>query len=145
MKDVFDPNGGHSGDAQGPRRRSAQLLALAVLVFAECALMVVATAYLIIELLVDVPLSYGSAVAILILTAIAAVFLAVLGVHILRGSPWVRGAAMVWQVLQIAVGVGFLQGEFARVDVGWALIVPAAAVIVLLFTKPVIAATARGE
>lgn len=118
---------------------------LATIVFAECALMAAASVFLVVELLVAVPLSYGSAVAILVLSIISTVWLAVLGTNTLRGSNWVRGAIVVWQVLQIAVGVGCLQGLFARPDIGWALIVPAIAVFVLLFTKPVIEATARRD
>ena len=57
----------------------------------------------------------------------------------LRGSPWVRGATVVWQVLQIAVAVGAFQGFFARPDIGWLLLVPALAALVLLFTPPVVA------
>lgn len=107
--------------------------------------MAAASAYLMVELLIAVPLSYGSAVAILLLAIVSTVWLAVLAVNTLRGGNWVRGPIVVWQVLQIAVGVGCLQGLFARPDIGWALIVPAIAVLVLLFTKPVIGATARRD
>jgi hypothetical protein len=48
-------------------------------------------------------------------------------------------------VLQIAVAIGCFQGLFARPDIGWALLVPAVLALVLLFTPPVVAATARRE
>lgn len=128
-----------------PRRRPVLLVILAIIVFAECALMAAASVYLVVELLVDVPLSYGSAVAILLLAMISTAWLAVLGTATARGSHWVRGAIVVWQVLQIAVGVGSLQGLFARPDIGWALIVPAIVAVLLLFTPSVIAATARRD
>ena len=121
------------------------MIALAVLVFAECVLLVAATLYLVVEMLVATPESYASAIALTVLTAIAALWLGVIGVNMLRGRAWTRAAAVVWQVLQIAVAIGCFQGLFARPDVGWALLVPALAVLVLLFTKPVIAATARRE
>lgn len=117
--------------------------ALAGIVFAECALMVAATAFLVFELLVDTPASFASAVALAVLTAIAAVWLGFTGVGVLQGRPWVRGAVVVWQILQIAVAVGSFQGMFARPDIGWLLLAPALAALALVFTKPVIAATAR--
>ena len=122
--------------------RHPLLVALVALVAAECVLLLVATGYLIIELLVDTPASVPSAIALTVLTALSATFLAVVVVNILRGRAWTRGATIVWQVLQIAVAVGCFQGIFARPDIGWALLLPSIVVIVLLFTKPVIAATA---
>lgn len=129
-------------------RRHPLHLALAALVGAECALLIAATAYLVIELLVDTPASFASAIALTVLTALAAIWLAVVVVNILRGRAWTRGATIVWQVLQIAVAVGCFQGLFdpvARPDLGWALLAPAIVVLVLLFTKPVIAATSIRE
>lgn len=125
------------------RRRPALLIALAVILGAECALLVAATLWLVFELIVDVPASLASALALTVLTAIAAVWLAILTVNTLRGAPWVRGGIVVWQVLQIAVAIGCFQGFFARSDIGWALLIPAIAALVLLFTRPVLAATAR--
>lgn len=124
-------------------RRHPLLVALAVIVFAECALMGVAAVYLIVELLVDVPTSFASAIALTVLVVIAAVWLAVIGVNTLRGAPWVRGAIVTWQILQIAVAVGAFQGLFARPDIGWALLIPAIAALLSLFTRPVVAATTR--
>jgi hypothetical protein len=124
-------------------RRHPLLVALAVIVFAECALMGAAAVYLIVELLVDVPTSFASAIALTVLVVIAAVWLAVIGVNTLRGAPWVRGAIVTWQILQIAVAVGAFQGLFARPDIGWALLIPAIAALLLLFTRPVVSATTR--
>ena len=131
-----------SQEAVPRARRHPLLLALVALVGAECALLVAATAFLIIELLVDTPTSLATALALTVLTVLAAVFLLIVVVNILRGRAWTRGATITWQVLQIAVAVGCFQGLFARPDIGWALLLPSIAVVVLLFTKPVIAATA---
>ena len=125
------------------RRRPALLIALAVILGAECALLVAATLWLVFELIVDVPASLASALALTVLTAIAAVWLAILTVNTLRGAPWVRGGIVVWQVLQIAVAIGCFQGLFAQPTIGWALLVPALAVLVLVFTPPVVQATKR--
>lgn len=127
------------------RVRPGLLVALAVIVFAECALMLAATVWFVVELLIDVPASLASAIALAVLTAIATVWLAVIGVNTLRGTPWVRGAIVVWQVLQIAVAVGAFQGYYARPDIGWALLVPAVLALVLLFTPSVLRATTRRD
>lgn len=132
-------------DAVNEPRRHPLLIALAVLVFAECALLVFAAVYLVVELLIDVPASLAGALFLTVLVVIAAIWLAVIGVNTLRGAPWVRGAIVTWQVLQIAVAVGAFQGVFARPDVGWALLIPSLVALVLLFTKPVLAATTRRE
>lgn len=127
------------------REGNPLLVVLALLIFAECALMAAATGYLVFELFTSVPASYPSAIFLTLLVALAATWLAIVGIHTLRGSPWIRGAVVAWQVLQIAVAVGCFQGLFARPDVGWLLLLPAIVVLVLLFTKPVIAATTRRD
>ena len=129
----------------GTTRRHPLVVALAVLVFAECALLGAATTYLLIELLIDTPSSYPSAIALTVLVTIATAWLAVIATNILRGRAWTRGAAIVWQVLQIAVAIGCFQGAFARPDIGWVLLIPAIAVLVLLFTPPVLEAISKRD
>ena len=119
--------------------------ALAVLLFAECALLTAATVYLILELIVATPSSLASAIALLILTAIAAVWLGFIAANVLRGRAWTRGAAIVWQVLQGAVAIGCFQGVLAQPEIGWWLLIPALVVIVLLFTPPVVTAISRRD
>lgn len=118
---------------------------LAVLLFAECALLAVATCYLVVELLTEVPDSLASAVALTALTSMAAVWLGVIAASVLRGRAWTRGAAIVWQVLQGAVAIGCFQGIFAQPVLGWLLLIPALVVLVLLFTPPVVVATSRRD
>ena len=126
-------------------RHPRLLVLLAVLLFLECALLGVAAIYLVIEILVARPDSYASAIAILVLVILAAIWLGVMAVHTLRGRSWIRGGAVTWQILQIAVGIGSFQGFFARPDVGWLLIIPAILVLGLLFTPSVVEATRRRE
>lgn len=121
--------------------RHGLVYALSVVLFAECALLAAATLYLVFELLVATPDSYVSAIALTVLAALSTVWLALIAAHTLRGRTWVRSAAVVWQVLFIAVGVGSTQGLIPRPDIAWLLFLPAIVVLVLLFTKPVIAAT----
>ena len=126
-------------------RRHPLVLVLAIIVFAECLVVGAATIYLVVEILVATASSLAGAVALTALVALAAIWLGFIGANILRGQSWTRAAAATWQVLQIAVAVGCFQGLFARSDVGWALLVPALAALVLLFTPPVVAATSRRE
>ena len=121
------------------------VIALAVLLFAECALLVAATVYLVVELIVATPSSVVSAFALVVLTAAAAVWLGFIAANVLRGRAWTRGAAIVWQVLQGAVAVGCFQGVFAQPEIGWLLLIPPLVVFVLLFTPQVVAATSARD
>ncbi|HEU4850024.1 MAG TPA: hypothetical protein VFS93_06405 [Terrimesophilobacter sp.] len=137
-----------SEDKSGARtdvapRRPVLLTVLAAMLFLEAALMAATAGFLFFELMTEAPASYASAIAILGLVLIAAAWLVVVAVGALRARPWVRGAALTWQVLQLAVAVGSFQGLFPRDDIGWFLLVPAVIVLLLLFTRSVMAATRR--
>ncbi len=67
------------------------------------------------------------------LVVVAALLLAV-AVGTLRMRPWSRTAGMVWQALQLLVGLYAFQGDGAQPGLGAVAIVPAVVVIVLLFT-----------
>jgi hypothetical protein len=138
--DALDPR----DDQRGPGRSSAVVL-LTVLVGLEALGMTAVTALLVVDLLTSTPASLASAVALIGLAALAAVFLGAIVRGILRGRSWVRPAAVTWQILQIAVGVGSLQGADARQDLGWGLIAPSVVVLVLLFTRSVLLATRRRD
>lgn len=116
-----------------------------VLLGVEALLLAGAAGFLLYELLVEVPVSYASAVALLVIAALAAVGLVTITIGMWRGRSWSRGAALFWQLVQIAIAVGSFQGAFARADIGWFLLVPAILVIVLLFARSVMFATARRE
>jgi hypothetical protein len=126
-------------------RRHPLVIALSVLLWLECAFLAFLTVFLIVELVVGNPASYATAVAILVLAALAAVWLGALAFNAVRRRPWVRAGALVWQVLQIVLAVASFQGLFYRQDVGWLLLIPSIVVLVLLFTPPVVAATSRPE
>nr|WP_249407884.1 hypothetical protein [Frigoribacterium sp. CFBP 8759] len=112
---------------------------------AEFLLVAATAAFLLVELLVARPDSYPSAVAIFVLTLLATAWLGSIVIGALRGRAWIRGAAIVWQVLQFAVGIGSLQGVFANPTIGLALLVPAVAVVVLLLVPSVVAATSARD
>ncbi|KQM25539.1 hypothetical protein IFT79_05685 [Frigoribacterium sp. CFBP 8759] len=126
-------------------RRPALLWVVIVLLSAEFLLVAATAAFLLVELLVARPDSYPSAVAIFVLTLLATAWLGSIVIGALRGRAWIRGAAIVWQVLQFAVGIGSLQGVFANPTIGLALLVPAVAVVVLLLVPSVVAATSARD
>ncbi len=138
----------HPDDAPARGREPripAQLRVLVGLIALEALALVAATVYLVVELLVDTPDSFVSAVALTVVVAIGAVGVAAIAVGALRGQPWIRGAGITVQVLQIALAIGSFQGLFARPGIGWLLLTPAIAVIVLMFSRPVVLATTRPE
>ena len=115
---------------------------LLVLLAAEFALVTGVAVVLLVELLVARPDSYASAIALTVLAFIAVAWLGAIVVGTLRSQPWIRGAAIVWQVLQFAVGAGAISGQFSSPAIGWPLVAVALVTFVLLFTKPVVDAVA---
>lgn len=124
-------------------RRPRALIALAIVLFLEAAVLAVVAGTLVYDLIAEVPTSYASAIGILILVIAAAAWLVLIGIGALRARPWVRAAALTWQVLQLAVAIGSFQGVFARADIAWFLLVPAVIAIALLFARSVMSAMRR--
>ena len=136
------PNSGEQAPDPSSRR-PILLVALSVVLAAEALLATGVTVWLVVELLTATPDSFASAVVILLLAAGLACALWAMVVGLLRRQTWVRGAALTWQLLQIAVAIGCFQGVFAVPSLGWALLIPAAVAILLLMSPPVVTATRR--
>jgi hypothetical protein len=122
-------------------RRPALIWVLAALLTAEFLLMAALAAITVVGVVEGGAGSLAGGIALAIIVILAAVFLGAMVIGALRGQAWIRAAAIVWQVLQIAVGVGALQGALAQPAWGWPLIVVGVAAFVLLFTPQVVAAT----
>ena len=123
----------------------AALAVVSVLLFLEAAVVSALVVWLVIDLISLEPSSYVTAIALIALVVIGAVWVWAVAVASLRRAPWSRAAAIVWQILQLSVAVGAFQGLFARADVGWALLVPAITVIGLLLWTPVRIAYSRPD
>ena len=119
--------------------------ALIVLLAAEFLLVAALAVTLLFELLTETPTSFPSAVALTVLAFVAAAWLGAIVVGALRGNAWIRSAALVWQVLQFAVGASAISGAFSQPAWGWPLVGVAVIAFVLLFTRPVVDATSRRE
>jgi hypothetical protein len=132
-----------ASDSGGVR---AALIAITGLLFLEAAALVAVVAGLVVDLLALQPSSYATAIALIVLVVIGAIWVGAVAVASIRRAPWSRAAAIVWQVLQASIAVGAFQGLFARPDVGWLLLVPAVTVIGLLLWAPVrLAYTRHGD
>jgi hypothetical protein len=124
----------------------AALIAITGLLFLEAGALVAVVVWLVVDLLALEPSSYATAIALIVLVVIGAIWVGAVAVASIRRAPWSRAAAIVWQVLQVSIAVGAFQGLFARPDVGWLLLVPAVTVIGLLLWAPVrLAYTRHGD
>ena len=123
----------------------AALAVVSVLLFLEAAVVSALVVWLVVDLVSLEPSSYVTAIALIALVVIGAIWVWAVAVASLRRAPWSRAAAIVWQVLQLSVAIGAFQGLFARADVGWALLVPAITIIGLLLWTPVRIAYSRPD
>lgn len=130
-----DPNALH--------RTPWTLRALAVIVWAEVVMLAAWCGWYITGFVTDVPDSYAGAVLILVLSVVATVWLALAATQLVRRKTWTRAAVLVWQLCQTAIAAGAFQGLYAAPLVGVALLVPALAAGVLLFTPSVVNALRR--
>lgn len=127
------------------RQRPALVWVLLVLLAGEFLLIAGLTVTLLIELLVGVPDSFASAVALTVLALAATAWMGAIVVGAFRGQAWIRGAAIVWQVLQFAIGASAVSGTFSTPAIGWPLVAVAVVVFGLLLIRPVVDATSRRE
>jgi hypothetical protein len=122
-------------------QKPALLFVLAGLILLEGAALAVATVYLVVETVLSSVTSVASAIAFVVVAAIAAAGVILIGISTLRAKAWIRGAAICWQVLQILLAFSILQAKSP--GVAWLLAVPAVLIIVLIFTPPVARVLAR--
>ncbi|MDJ0349863.1 hypothetical protein [Cryobacterium sp. PH29-G1] len=101
------------------------------------------SAWWVLEMIVATPNSAGASLALVALTVVAAVWVSAITVGALRRRPWIRGAAVTWQLVQVMIAIGCFQGIYARPDIGWLLLLPSIIVLVLVFSPRVIAATSH--
>lgn len=142
---VREPDEPRSNGSISPVKRHWAVVALVAILVLETVALAGAAVYFVIELLVARPTSFASAVGITVIIAIAALWVGFIARGVLRGQSWTRAATVVVQILLIAIAVGSFQGVNPRPDLGFAVLVPAALALVLLFSRPVHAATGNVE
>jgi hypothetical protein len=111
---------------------------LAVILGLETLLVAALTGFLVYEVFVETAVSLSSALGLVVIAALGTLWIGATTVGFIRRKSFARGSALVWHVLQGAVGIASNQGLFARPDIGSGLLIPAIVVVVLLlFSKPV--------
>jgi hypothetical protein len=123
------------------RPKNPLLYTLAALVLLEGVALAAATIYLVVEIFVGNPSYLATAVAYAVTAAVFAVLVLFVGRSVLRARPWVRGAVVAIAVLQALVAYSILVTR--EPTFGWILLAPAVAMVVLVFTRPVLRATTR--
>lgn len=114
---------------------------LAALLALELAAVATVAVVLLVDLVAAEPASFATALALTVLVLLAVAWMAATIVGLLRGQAWVRASAIVWQVLQFAIGLGALQGTFAQPAWGWPIVVVSVATFAILFAPSVVRAT----
>ena len=116
--------------------KAPAVLVVALILVAESLVLSGLLGFLIYQLVVDSPDSVASAVGLALITFAAAAWITTTAIGFVQGKSFARGSAVVWQVLQAAVGLASNQGLFARPDIGSGLFLPALVAIALLLFSP---------
>jgi len=118
-------------------RRSPLVTVLVILLAGQTALLVGITVYLVIELLLAEAEFPPTAIALTLLVLLVTVWLVAMTLGVHRGRAWTRGSVLTYEFLQLAIGVGSVQGFIPRPDIGWWVIATAVVGLVLILTTPV--------
>ncbi|MDN5756692.1 MAG: hypothetical protein L0H47_11840, partial [Micrococcaceae bacterium] len=115
------------------RRRPPSIVVVAMLLLLEAVAALGAAAWYATSLGEPGPLSMGGRIFMLVLILGAAAWQANVGVQVFKGNAWTRAAAVVWQVFQVIFAVSFLGSGGWSLVLGLTLLIPAAAIILLIF------------
>lgn len=118
-------------------RRTPLVILLVILVALEAVFLSVVTVALTVEFVrhqADFP---ATALALVGLTALVVVWLVAMTAGVWRARAWTRGSILVYHFLQLAIGVGSLQGFVPRPDIASWIIIPSVMGIVLALTPTI--------
>ncbi len=118
-------------------RRSPLVTVLVILLAAQTVFIVGVTVYLVVELVLAEAQFPPTAIALTALVLLVAIWLIAMTRGVWRGRAWTRGSVLVYQFLQLAIGVGSIQGFVPRPDIGWWVIATAVLGLVLVLSTPV--------
>ena len=116
--------------------RAPAVVIVALILIAETLVLLGLSGFLIYQIAVETPDSLASAVGLVFITVIATAWIGATTIGFFQGKSFARGSALVWQVLQAAIGLASNQGLFARPDIGSGLFVPALVALALLLFSP---------
>ena len=141
MTEITPENANIPGsNTRGQIRRNSLVIFLGVLVSIEAMLVIAGALYFLSRIFLETPDNLTGAIVIFGITLVIAVGLVATAIGVFRTQPWTRGAIVTWQILQFAVATSFIQGIEEWQPLGWLLIVFSAVTVVLLFSRPVVAA-----
>jgi hypothetical protein len=116
--------------------RAPAVLMVALILVVETFVLLGLSGFLMYQIAAETLDSLASAVGLVIITLIATAWIAATTIGFFQGKLFARGSALVWQVLQAAVGLASNEGLFARPDIGSGLFVPALVALTLLLFSP---------
>lgn len=92
--------------------------------------------FLVVELFIATPDSWASGIFLTLIGLGTSAALIAITRGLWRGTASARSASLVWQVLQMALGLASDDGVFGRIDIALLLIVPAVIALGLLLFSP---------
>ncbi len=119
------------------------LIGLGIILMLEAIALAFVSVWFLVEILTTPVHSVGGSILTLAIALLATVWVAATGIGTFRAQSWVRGAAVTWQLCQLAIAVGAFEGIFAQPLVGVAVLVPTVIALVLLFLPSTTAALRR--
>lgn len=122
----------------------AGLIAVIVIVALEASVLAFFGVQLGLGILAGESRAFTTAIALFAMVAAAAAWLFYVAFSLTRAKRWARSAALFWQLVMLAIASGSFTGQFGSQAIGWALVAPAAVVLILIFTKPVVESTLEG-
>lgn len=122
----------------------AGLVAVIVIVALEASVLAFFGVQLGLGILAGESRAFTTAIALFAMVAAAAAWLFYVAFSLTRAKRWARSAALFWQLVMSAIASGSFTGQFGSQAIGWALVAPAAVVLILIFTKPVVESTLEG-
>ncbi|WP_336712664.1 hypothetical protein [Arthrobacter sp. USHLN218] len=118
-----------------PAKRPAAVVVISLVLVLEALALLGAAAWFVYGLMTQTPLSMGGAIFQLVLLLLLSGWLLAAGHFFFRGYRWTRAAALVWQLFVIVIA--FPTFTSGLVLPGLLLLLPAAVVLLLIFTRPV--------
>ncbi|HET8958758.1 MAG TPA: hypothetical protein VFM95_09920 [Microcella sp.] len=119
-------------------RRTPLVTTLIVLMVCETVFVVGFTVILTLQFAAQSAEFPVTAVAFLICAVLVGIWMAATVIGLVRARAWTRGSVLTYHFLQLAVGVGSLQGFVPRPDIASWIIIPSVAGIVLILTPTLV-------
>ena len=118
-----------------PAKRPVAVIVISLVLVLEALALLGAAAWFVYGLMTQTPLSMSGAIFQLVLLLLLAGWLLAAGHFFFRGYRWTRAAALVWQLFVIVIA--FPTFTSGLILPGLLLLLPAAVVLLLIFTRPV--------